>query len=103
MGPRSFERGKKDGDWLTLKEYASLQWGRVRLNAESPFLRQAAEATVNASMGPRSFERGKDNRADSMTLTDRASMGPRSFERGKPKAAKGAASAVRSFNGAAFV
>jgi hypothetical protein len=79
------EGGWKDKgvrSWAPADVRDTLQWGRVRLNAEraerglGPRIRRAA------SMGPRSFERGKRPPRDERSGGD-ASMGPRSFERGK--------------------
>ncbi len=57
MGPRSVERGNVN----LLSSYASscqLQWGRVRLNAETQILAPPDLVGRQASMGPRSVERG---------------------------------------------
>ena len=61
-----------------------LQWGRVRVNAESAELAANGALRNRASMGPRSCERGKQvDSAEAGQLEPGASMGPRSCERGK--------------------
>ncbi len=60
-----------------------LQWGRVRLNAESAGASCGTRGNVFASMGPRSVERGKNSNFPIRFVVVLASMGPRSVERGK--------------------
>ena len=66
MGPRSHERGNS----LTFTQYleiATLQWGRVLTNAETPFgPGLGVPLHLCASMGPRSHERGNTPAADRM-------------------------------------
>jgi len=83
MGPRSFERGKGHCHSASGVKWSSLQWGRVRLNAERSLILGHASTAITTSMGPRSFERGKDDDALVHELAVATSMGPRSFERGK--------------------
>ncbi len=58
MGPRSCERGKMKV-LPTIDLAMKLQWGRVRVNAESKMLKAVRHIFDLASMGPRSCERGK--------------------------------------------
>ena len=58
MGPRSVERGNwRPSSAFGLKRRV-LQWGRVRLNAETTHPRRFVQRPFVASMGPRSVERG---------------------------------------------
>ncbi len=58
MGPRSVERGNAGDFPNLLSGWSRLQWGRVRLNAETGDSGDCRKIRKNASMGPRSVERG---------------------------------------------
>ncbi len=104
-----------------------LQWGRVRLNAETQadplFWDRENMASMGprsvergngchggvpfeigvASMGPRSVERGNAPVRDRGNQPDTASMGPRSVERGNTTVTvTGDSACWPGFNGAAF-
>ena len=69
MGPRSCERGKyKKSEKGAVSE--SLQWGRVRVNAERSQAQADERWWALASMGPRSCERGKTQSPGLPSITD---------------------------------
>ncbi len=101
MGPRSVERGNKK-KWVVIAPKGRLQWGRVRLNAETVNASAAKKRTNRASMGPRSVERGNTMVLIMRRLRARASMGPRSVERGNQCGRRWQHADAAGFNGAAF-
>ena len=125
MGPRSVERGKVPhqscADWV-----ASLQWGRVLLNAERNAMLPRSKprktlqwgrvllnaesfvGLVDEHLEP-SLQWGRvllnAERRECLTpvhRTELASMGPRSVERGKMRIVNRVPQSRAGFNGAAF-
>ncbi len=100
MGPRLVGRGKVDVPEVAPNS-ASLQWGRVLWDAESPFARPPWSTRLLASMGPRLVGRGKGDLRQRQALEHQASMGPRLVGRGKPRSPRPCRCGYPCFNGAA--
>ncbi len=74
MGPRSVERGNAMSIIASIAP-ARLQWGRVRLNAETFLIGTPPPIPTEASMGPRSVERGNFRKCDQWGRNDQCFNG----------------------------